>query len=230
MFARGVLRELRIQEALLKPGDFLSIVGRWKNAGILPDSAISAAVSDKEHLAASGYRRYQKALKLAGAFDFDDLLLSVEQLLLENEPIRKQEASKFDHVLVDEYQDTNGSQYRIIKAIAQDHRNLCVVGDDDQSIYGWRGAEVRHILNFQKDWPDATVVRLEENYRSTAAILNYANQLIVFNKHRHDKILRPARPGGPPPRILQFQVKGMKPKGDRRNQAAFGARPHLRAW
>lgn len=211
--ARGVLRELRIQEAILKPGDFLSIVGRWKNNGVLPEAALSVARSDQEHLAASGYRRYQKALKLAGAFDFDDLLLSVEHLLADHEEIRRREASQFDHVLVDEYQDTNGSQYRIIRAFAIDHRNLCVVGDDDQSIYGWRGAEVRHILNFQKDWPDAKVVRLEENYRSTAAILGYANTLIVFNKHRHDKVLRPARPGGEPPRILQFPSEGDEAKG-----------------
>ncbi|MGN6543883.1 MAG: ATP-dependent helicase, partial [Aureliella sp.] len=103
------------------------------------------------------------------------------------------------------YQDTNQSQYRIIKHLAGEHRNLCVVGDDDQSIYGWRGAEVQHILNFRNDWPDAKVVRLESNYRSTAAILETANRLIVFNKHRHDKMLRAARMGGQPPRVLQFK-------------------------
>ncbi len=128
-----------------------------------------------------------------------------EQLFTEHEEIRKLEAGRFDHVLVDEYQDTNQSQYRIIKFLAGDHRNLCVVGDDDQSIYGWRGAEVQHILNFRQDWPDAKVVRLESNYRSTAAILETANRLIVFNKHRHDKLLRPSRMGGQPPRILQFK-------------------------
>jgi DNA helicase II / ATP-dependent DNA helicase PcrA len=199
--ARGVLRELKIHETVLKPSDFLSIVGRWKNAGVRPNEALSVAVSDKEHLAASGYFRYQRSLKLSGAFDFDDLLLCTEGLLTEHEEIRATEARLFDHVLVDEYQDTNGSQYRIIRALTQDHRNLCVVGDDDQSIYGWRGAEVRHILNFRNDWPEAKVVRLEDNYRSTAAILESANQLIVFNQHRHDKKLRAARPNGLPPRV-----------------------------
>ncbi len=199
--ARGVLRELKIHDTMLKPNDFLSIVGRWKNAGIRPNEAMSVAVSDKEHIAASGYFRYQRSLKLCGAFDFDDLLLCTEGLLTEHEDIRRSEAKLFDHVLVDEYQDTNGSQYRIIRSLTIDHRNLCVVGDDDQSIYGWRGAEVRHILNFRSDWPDARVVRLEDNYRSTAAILESANQLIVFNQNRHDKTLRAARPNGLPPRV-----------------------------
>ncbi|MEX2561243.1 MAG: 3'-5' exonuclease, partial [Pirellulales bacterium] len=114
------------------------------------------------------------------------------------------EARRFSHLLIDEYQDTNGSQYRIIKALACGHRNLCVVGDDDQSIYGWRGAEVAHILRFQRDWPEAKVVRLEENYRSTEAILTLANRLIRHNAHRHDKVLRAWREGGEAPRVLQF--------------------------
>ncbi len=203
--ARGVLRELRLHETMLKPSEFLSIIGRWKNAGVRPEGAATACRTDKEHMAASGYRRYQKALKLAGAFDFDDLLLFTEQLLLHEKAVCEQEARRFDHVLVDEYQDTNGSQYRIIKSLAAEHRNLCVVGDDDQSIYGWRGAEVTHILNFKRDWPDATVVKLESNYRSTSAILEMANRLIAFNRHRHDKVLIPARHGGQPPRVLQFE-------------------------
>jgi DNA helicase-2/ATP-dependent DNA helicase PcrA len=202
--ARGVLRELRIHDTMLSPGDFLGIVGGWKNRSLRPADALTEARSDKEHLAASGYLRYQKAMKLNGAFDFDDLLLCTEALLLEQPDVRQQEAGAFDHVLVDEYQDTNGSQYRIIKALAEGHRNLCVVGDDDQSIYGWRGAEVRHILNFRHDWPEAKVVRLEDNYRSTDAIIRCANQLIAFNRDRHDKILRAARHNGQTPRVLML--------------------------
>ncbi|MFK7737463.1 MAG: ATP-dependent helicase [Pirellulaceae bacterium] len=203
--ARDVLRQLHVHTGMLKPGDFLSHVSRWKNAGVRPEDAPQTARSDAEHVAASGYRRYQEAIKLAGAMDFDDLLLLTEHLLTEFEEAREAEAGRYDHVLVDEYQDTNQSQYSIIRTLAGRHRNLCVVGDDDQSIYGWRGAEVQHILNFAKDWPDAKVVRLEANYRSTSAILSMANTLIAYNKTRHDKVLRPARMGGQQPRILQFK-------------------------
>src|SRR5690606_24051635 len=118
--------------------------------------------------------------------------------------VRFAEASRFDHLLIDEYQDTNALQYRIVKELASRHRNLCVVGDDDQSIYGWRGAEVEHILNFTKDWPDATVVYLEDNYRSRDAILQLANTLIAHNKTRHQKVLRAARKAGEPPRFCRF--------------------------
>ena len=211
--ARTILREIKVHEAMLSPSEFLNIVSGWKNLGVRPEESMSVAKDDKEHMAASGYWRYQRALKLQAAFDFDDLLVCAEQLLHENETIRKEEAGRYDHVLVDEYQDTNGSQYRIIKALAIDHRNLCVVGDDDQSIYGWRGAEVRHILNFKSDWPEATMVRLEDNYRSTEAILEMANLLIAFNSHRHEKTLRAARRNGQQPRILQFPTEGDEAKG-----------------
>ncbi len=211
--ARTVLREIRVHDDMLKPGDFLSIVSRWKNQGIRPEQADAAATSDKEHLAASAFKRYQRSLKNHAAFDFDDLLVCTEQLLTENDRVRREEAARYDHVLVDEYQDTNGTQYRIIQALAIDHRNLCVVGDDDQSIYGWRGAEVRHILNFKNDWSEAKVVRLEDNYRSTDAILQMANRLIIFNAHRHDKVLRAARPNGAQPRILQFPDEAEEAKG-----------------
>ncbi len=203
--ARTVLREIRIPTAALKPSELLYMISRWKSMSVRADDAVSVAQTDKEHLAASAYRRYQRALKNAGAVDFDDLLLCTEDLFNQFPDVRAEEAKRFDHLLIDEYQDTNQSQYRIVSALAARHRNLCVVGDDDQSIYGWRGAEVEHILRFSRDWPDAVVVRLEENYRCTAEILELANRLIQFNKTRHDKTLRAARPGGERPRIEQFK-------------------------
>jgi DNA helicase-2/ATP-dependent DNA helicase PcrA len=201
--ARAALREIRVPEETLRPGDLLAIVSNWKNRSVRPGQAASIAESDREHLAAAAYRRYQSSLKARGTLDFDDLLLCTEELLAKYPAVRREEADRFDHVLVDEYQDTNGSQYRIVKSLAAARRNLCVVGDDDQSIYGWRGAEVEHILRFHHDWPDAKVVRLEENYRSAGAILAYANTLIAFNAKRHDKVLRPARGDGQRPQVLQ---------------------------
>ncbi|MHB1038033.1 MAG: ATP-dependent helicase [Pirellulales bacterium] len=211
--ARAALRDIKVDTALLRPGDLLYFISRWKTASIRPAEAATRAENDKEHLAAMAYRRYQQSLKAAGAVDFDDLLLCTEELFERFPDARAKEAQRFSHLLIDEYQDTNGSQYRIVKALAAEHRNLCVVGDDDQSIYGWRGAEVTHILRFQRDWPDAKVVRLEHNYRSIPEILDLANRLIAFNKLRHDKILRPARPAGEPPRMLQYPDEEAEAKG-----------------
>jgi DNA helicase-2/ATP-dependent DNA helicase PcrA len=210
-FARGALREIRVPEATLRPGDVLNMIGRWKNSSIRPEQAAATAQTDREHLGAAAYRRYQNALKAAATLDFDDLLLCTEELFGSQPEVRRKEASRFDHLLVDEYQDTNGSQYRIVKALAGGHRNLCVVGDDDQSIYGWRGAEVTHILQFHRDWPEAKVVRLENNYRSTREILDWANRLIAFNTLRHKKVLR-ATLRGESPRILQHADEATEAK------------------
>lgn len=207
--ARQALREIKAPTDALTPGDLLALVSRWKMSSILPDVAASHAESDREHLAAVAYRRYQNSLKKAGVVDFDDLLLLTEQLFRHHPDARREESGRFDHVLVDEYQDTNHSQYEIVRSLAMGHRNLCVVGDDDQSIYAWRGAEVTHILSFKRDWPEAKVVRLEENYRSQSPIIHFANTLIAFNTVRHEKRLIPQRPvegeGGDRPRILQFK-------------------------
>ena len=151
--ARTALREIKVADGLLRPGELLQLIGRWKSASVSPEQAATLAATDKEHLASAAYRRYQKALKAAGALDFDDLLLCTEQLFARFPKARQAEADRFDHLLIDEYQDTNASQYRIVKALAAGHRNLCVVGDDDQSIYGWRGAEVAHILRLSTTGP-----------------------------------------------------------------------------
>ncbi|MDP6442333.1 MAG: UvrD-helicase domain-containing protein [Pirellulaceae bacterium] len=202
--ARRVLQEIRSPQSALRQGDLLYFIGHWKARGIRPAAAARLAQTDREHLAASAYRRYQRMLQQLGAVDFDDILLLAEDLLNKNDEVRGEESERFQHILVDEYQDTNRTQYHIIAALAEEHRNLCVVGDDDQSIYAWRGAEVEHILRFKQDWPDATVVKLEQNYRSTAEILDLSNRLIGFNKVRHEKTLEAARSGGPKPRIEQY--------------------------
>ena len=201
--ARSVLRELRVPGESLRPSDMLQQIGFWKTHSVSPRAASTQARTDREHLAAMAFRRYQQTLQNRGAVDFDDLLLRTVEVFHKSPAALAEEAARFSHLLVDEYQDTNASQYGIVKALAAQHRNLCVVGDDDQSIYGWRGAEVRHILNFQRDWPDTKVIRLEENYRSTAEILEMANRLIAFNKKRHAKVLRATRSGGQTPRIEQ---------------------------
>jgi DNA helicase-2/ATP-dependent DNA helicase PcrA len=203
--ARTALREVRAADATLRPGDLLAIIGRWKSAGLAPQQASLEASSDREHLAAAAYRRYQKALEARGTVDFDDLLLLTGKLLSKWPAVRQEEARRFDHVLIDEYQDTNTAQYVIVRHLAGEHRNLCVVGDDDQAIYGFRGADVTHILSFRRDWPDASIVRLEENYRSSASILTMANRLILFNRERHEKQLKAARGDGSKPRIWQLQ-------------------------
>lgn len=203
--ARSALREIRAPSEAMRPGDLLGFISRWKMKSVTASEAGSLAESDKEHLAAVGYRRYQNHLKNSGAVDFDDLLFLTEELFRKFPTVRREEAGRFDHVLVDEYQDTNHSQYEIVRGLAMGHRNLCVVGDDDQSIYAWRGAEVTHILRFKQDWPEAKVVRLEENYRSRKPIIDYANTLIVHNAHRHDKVLRPFKKDGEPPRIVQHK-------------------------
>ena len=203
--ARNALRDVRVGHETLRPGDLLAFIGNWKSQGVRADVALETATKDKAQLAAMAYGKYQQALRAVGAMDFDDLLLCTEELFVKHAETRFAEASRFDHLLIDEYQDTNGLQYRIVKALADRHRNLCVVGDDDQSIYGWRGAEVTHILGFQKDWPEAKVVRLEDNYRSKAPILELANTLIAHNSTRHQKVLRPSRDGGIPPKIVRFE-------------------------
>ncbi|HLA85832.1 MAG TPA: UvrD-helicase domain-containing protein, partial [Thermoguttaceae bacterium] len=224
---RGVLHEIKLSDAALRPEEALGWIGRWKMADIEPAEAASSAQTDKQHLAASVYRRYQATLKSVGAVDFDDLLGLTTKLLARRPEVRRTEAGRFDHVMVDEYQDTNPAQYELIKALAGGHRNLAVVGDDDQSIYGWRGAKVTHILRFKQDWPEAKVVRLETNYRSTTPILEWSNRLIAFNKLRHDKTLR-ATVDGEKPRIQQFKDETAEAKFvvDEIEQAVRSRRNH----
>nr|NIQ97767.1 UvrD-helicase domain-containing protein [Desulfuromonadales bacterium]NIS43680.1 UvrD-helicase domain-containing protein [Desulfuromonadales bacterium] len=149
-------------------------------------------------MAAEVYPEYQKALKAFNAVDFDDILLYSEKLLSEYEAVRQSFQRQFRYIMVDEYQDTNEAQYRMLQHLTGAEKNLCVVGDDDQSIYAWRGANPGNILDFEKDFPGARVVKLESNYRSTGHILAAANGLIANNRARKEKILRAMAGDGEP--------------------------------
>lgn len=169
-----------------------------KSHAYLPDHWSDAATSHLDKIAAKIYPAYQKLLREANAMDFDDMLMYVVQILRENPELREELDSKHRYVIVDEYQDTNTAQYLILKGLSQTHRNLAVTGDPDQSIYGWRGASLGNILDFEKDYPEVDVVRLEQNYRSTKAILHVADQLIVNNqKRRHKELLTDNDQGSP---------------------------------
>jgi DNA helicase-2/ATP-dependent DNA helicase PcrA len=157
-----------------------------------------AAASFQDEIVVRAYRRYQDALRANGAMDFDDLLMVTAQLLESSPPVRERWQQRFGHVLVDEYQDTNHAQYRLVRALGEPGRNVVAVGDDDQGIYSWRGADVRNILDFERDYPDARVIALEQNYRSTGAILRAANAVVSRNPHRHPKRLWTALGDGDP--------------------------------
>ena len=188
---KGALRELSIPEAHLHPVALQSRISLYKNKRISAAEALDRAGDDQDELVARAWRRYDEHLRRARSLDFDDLLLETVRLL-EDAELRKAFGKRFRYVLVDEFQDTNAVQFQIVKQIAGAHKNLCVVGDDDQSIYSWRGADVSNILDFERHFPGALVVRLETNYRSTTQILEAANKLIGNNPNRHEKSLRSA--------------------------------------
>lgn len=203
--ARKALRDVRIPDSSLSPGDLLNIISRWKMVGVPPEDAADYTENDLEFLAAVAYRKYQNNLQACGAVDFDDLLLLTNRLFDEHPSALDRQQQRFDHVQIDEYQDTNGSQFDLIEALVRKHNNICVVGDDDQSIYGWRGAEVTHILNFNQYFKGAKVVRLEENYRCTDKILDLANRLVRHNRGRHDKELRANKSSVSEVRFREFE-------------------------
>ena len=175
-----------------------------KNALVSADEYAASAFDLAAKATARVYPAYERILARSNAYDFDDLLANAAWLLEDDADVGERYASRFRHVLVDEYQDTNHAQYRIVKRLALGHGNICVVGDDDQSIYGWRGADIRNILDFERDFPGAEVVRLEENYRSTPAILEVANEVISNNRDRKEKRLRTSRPAGEPVQVLRL--------------------------
>ncbi|HYD50426.1 MAG TPA: UvrD-helicase domain-containing protein, partial [Terriglobales bacterium] len=171
------LRELDLADQVANPRSIASFIDGAKNRGQLPDQ-VPHSDSWHEH-AVKIYARYQDKLRRANALDFGDLLLWTVRLFDQHQDVLDRYRDRLLHVLVDEYQDTNQVQYRLTNLLASRHRNLCVVGDDDQSIYRWRGADVNNILDFEKDYPNAVVIRLEQNYRSTGTILDAAGAVVA---------------------------------------------------
>ena len=210
--ARKALRDIKVTDAALRPADLLSQISRWKMVGVLPELATEYANDDRGFLAASGYRRYQQSLRASGAVDFDDLLVLTAQLFEQFPEVLARQQARFEQVQIDEYQDTNEMQFQIVAALVKPHHNICVVGDDDQSIYGWRGAEVKHILSFQHHFPGAKIVRLQDNYRCTTEIIRLANQLVKHNHGRHDKTLV-AHKEGPTPAIKPYADEQTEAEG-----------------
>ena len=192
---RRVLAELSIPPKENPPEQILSVISKAKNDLLDPDAFEASVRGPWERLVARVYRGYAASLRAQSSVDFDDLLMMPVKLLREEET-RLRYAQQFAHVLVDEYQDTNRCQYEFLRALTKDHRRLFVVGDDDQSIYRWRGADLANILDFEKDHPDAHVIRLEQNYRSTEMILKAANSLIRNNVSRKGKELWTEKSGG----------------------------------
>ncbi len=188
---KEVLRSLDLDPKRFNPRSFVAVISDLKTQMIPPE----AAASDNPH-AQEVYRHYQRYLEENNLMDFDDLLIKGLELLEKDHDARSFLQNRFSHVMVDEYQDTNRIQYLIVRRLVEKHRNICVVGDDDQSIYSWRGADIRNILDFEKDFPDARVVKLEENFRSTAIILDAAWNVVRNNTARKEKRLRATKPGG----------------------------------
>jgi DNA helicase-2/ATP-dependent DNA helicase PcrA len=194
---KQALKELHVDDSFVQPRAALSRISTAKNRMEGPDAVAAAASwNRRDEQIAKVYAYYLNALKESNALDFDDLLLKTVELFEQSERVREKYSTQFRFVMVDEYQDTNRPQYLLIRRLAGGHRNLCVVGDPDQSIYKWRGADLKNILDFEQDFPEATVVKLERNYRSTQIILDAASAVISQNRNRKDKHLWTDRKGG----------------------------------
>jgi len=186
---RAILRHLGLDEKSLQPRSLLSSISAAKNKAETPADWYKAARDPAGARRAKIYEEYQDRLQQANALDFDDLLLESVRLLSHDRALRQRLSERYRFLMIDEYQDTNRTQYELMQLLASTHDNVAVVGDEDQSIYSWRGADIRNILDFERDYPSATVIRLEQNYRSTQNIVNIANSIINKNKAQFKKTI-----------------------------------------
>ena len=201
---KQIMKARGLTDKDIKPRAVLSVISNAKNEMRSAEDFSMSARGPREQKIAELFFAYEKALKEAAALDFDDLLTKTVELLQNSPEIRHKWQRQFEYILIDEYQDTNAVQYALIKLLVNERRNLCVVGDDAQSIYSFRGADYTNILNFERDFPGTTIVKLEQNYRSTGAILDLANSLIQHNIHRTDKNLWTANGDGIDPKLWQL--------------------------
>jgi len=201
---RNILSDISVQDRSFKPESIMERISSTKNSHDISRNG-DEKDEDLEMISGLVYPKYREALRSLNALDFDDLLLLTIELFKTKRSVLKKYQERFEYIMVDEYQDTNRVQYELIGLLAAKRKNLCVVGDDDQSIYGWRGAHIGNILDFERDFPGTVVVRLEQNYRSTANILNVANHVIVNNKKRMEKSLRTEGKQGP--KVTVFRAR-----------------------
>jgi DNA helicase-2/ATP-dependent DNA helicase PcrA len=213
---KQALRELGMDDSTLQPRMALSRISHAKNRMDGPETFTASNWNPREQQVGKLYTIYIRTLKDANALDFDDLLLKTVELFETSETVRERYSGKFKYLMVDEYQDTNRPQYLLVQRLAAKRRNLCVVGDPDQSIYKWRGADLKNILDFEHDFPEAKIVRLERNYRSTQVILDAASAVIAQNRNRKEKRLYTDRKGGA--KVLYYRA------GDDIDEAEYIAR------
>ena len=202
---KKIIKDFEIDEKQLSPQKVAALINKAKDNLVSQDEYELSANNSSEKKIAKIYQEYQKKLKQINAFDFGDLIMQVVFLFAKNEHITEKYQSRFKYILVDEYQDTNTAQYKWLKSLAKKHKNICVVGDDAQAIYSWRNADFQNILNFTSDWPQAKVIKLEQNYRSTKNIVSAASTLIKNNSMSYEKELWTENKEGEPIAICQVE-------------------------
>ncbi len=224
---KQICRELMIDEKLYPPRQISSMISSAKNELMTSSNYVSMSTNPLSKVVGQIFPRYERSLHDAGALDFDDLIAKTVQLFDTNPEVRSRWQAQFRYIMIDEYQDTNSAQYRLIKLLVNEQQNIAVVGDDWQSIYSWRGADFRNILKFEKDYKNATVIKLEQNYRSTKHILNAAHAVITKNSKRSDKKLWTDAGDGAPVQIMQLSNERAEGEAIIRriqNQLDFGLR------
>ena len=212
---KAAIRRLGIDDKQLTPRSVLGRISWAKNHMLDPQEVYLKSADPNTERVAHVYEVYRQELRKANAMDFDDLLLEAVRLLKSSGEVRRRYNQRYEYILIDEYQDTNRPQYELMKLLGGEHHNVCVVGDEDQSIYSWRGADIRNILEFERDFPEVKIIRLEQNYRSTENILEGASAVVSKNKQRKGKTLWTDRQGGTP--IYYYEA----PDGE--NEALFAA-------